>query len=398
MTGHVPPDGTDRWGAFVPGPRAHATPLRAGTLDGCRLAVKDLIDLQGVVTTGGNPDWARTHGPAAQHAPAVQQLRLAGARVVGKTVTDELAFSLEGDNAHHGTPVNPHAPDRLPGGSSSGSAVAVAAHLADIALGTDTGGSVRIPASFCGVFGFRPTHGRVSLQGVLPFAPDYDTVGWMARSGALLAAVGRVLLDDNPSHTPLTLRWAGTLAAQADTAVRRVVAEAAQRLPMAGTQADPAWQAQDHLDAYATLQGAQIRAALGGWIAQHRPTFGPAIAERFAGLSAITPADVARWLAWRDTERRRIDASLGDGGAWVFPTAPCTALPRNSDGAARAAFYRTALAVNALAGHAGLPQVTLPAGLVDGAPVGLSIVGPRGSDGAMRALAAAWTSPITSSG
>jgi amidase len=379
----------NRWGAFVPGPRAHAAPLGRGPLDGLRLAVKDLIDVAGVVTTGGNPDWARAQAPAACHADVVRRLLEAGATLVGKTVTDELAFSLEGENAHHGTPCNPRAPGRLPGGSSSGSAVAVASGAAEIALGTDTGGSVRIPAAFCGVFGFRPTHGRVSLAGVLPFAPSYDTVGWMAADAARLQAVGEALLGGEDATAALRLHWAADVAALADAPVRERVLAATGALALAGSIGAFGDAPAVVLDAYATLQGDEIRRALGVWIEATRPRFGPAIAERFAGLASITPAQVADARAWRAAERERLDRLLEGGIALVFPTAPCTALPLGAPALQRANFYATALAVNALAGHAGLPQVTLPAGTVDGAPVGLSIVGPRGSDRRLLAFAAA---------
>src|SRR5271155_634032 len=182
------------FGAFVPGPRLTVAPTAAGPLSGLTFAVKDLIDVAGTPTGGGNPDWLKAQEPAATSAPAVEALLAAGATLYGKTITDELAFGLEGVNAHYGTPVNPACPDRIPGGSSSGSGVAVAAGLVDFALGTDTGGSVRVPASFVGVFGFRPTHGAVSTAGVLPFAPSYDTVGWFARDAGVLRRVGETLL------------------------------------------------------------------------------------------------------------------------------------------------------------------------------------------------------------
>jgi amidase len=384
------------WGAFVPGPRVVVPPLGSGPLDGLRLAVKDLIDVQGVLTTGGNPDWAASHGPALCHALVVERLLEAGATVVGKTVTDELAFSLEGENAHHGTPCNPRAPDRLPGGSSSGSAVAVASGEADIALGTDTGGSVRVPAAFCGVFGFRPTHGRVSLQGVLPFAPGFDTMGWMATSGSALQAVGRVLLDAPCAAAHLRLHWATELAALAEPEVREAVARAARRLPMGDDATGLGLQMDDYLNAYATLQGAEIRETLGAWMARHRPRFGPNIAPRFAGIDAIEPAHVARWQDWRQAERERVRGLLAQGQAWVFPTVACPALPRHASGTQRSAFYATALSLNAVAGHAGLPQVTLPAARVAGAPVGLSVVGPPDSDLALLSIAASWGGQIPS--
>src|SRR5262245_58419545 len=226
------PPATKDFGAFVPGPRARLEPLASGPLDGLAFVVKDLIDVAGHVTGGGNPDWARRQNPASKSAPVVERLLRAGATLVGKTITDELAFSLEGENEHYGTPVNPAAADRLPGGSSSGSAVAVAAGLADFALGTDTGGSVRVPAAFCGVYGFRPTHGVISTAGVVPFAPSLDTVGWLARDAATLAAVGDVLLPEGPSEPIERVFIATDACALADQDVQDAISAATRRIPL----------------------------------------------------------------------------------------------------------------------------------------------------------------------
>jgi amidase len=149
------------FGAFVPNGMCRREATAHGVLDGLTFAVKDLIDVEGCRTSGGNPDWLAQQRPAARSAPVIEQALAAGATLIGKTVTDELAFSLEGRNMHHRSLVNPVCPGRLPGGSSSGSAVAVAGRLVDFALGTDTGGSVRVPANFLGLFGFRPSHGAI---------------------------------------------------------------------------------------------------------------------------------------------------------------------------------------------------------------------------------------------
>src|SRR5262245_40397488 len=178
----------------------------AGPLVGTTFVAKDLYDVRGYRTGAGNPDWERTHEPAARTAPAIERLLAAGATLVGKSCTDELAFSLDGINVHYGTPLNPRFPDRLPGGSSSGSASAVAAGLCDFALGSDTSGSIRVPASYCGVYGFRPSHGAVPIDGVVPLAPAFDTVGWLARDAAMLRRSGRILLgrDDGPAAPGFT--------------------------------------------------------------------------------------------------------------------------------------------------------------------------------------------------
>jgi amidase len=380
----------DPLGAFVPGPRCVRAPNAHGPLDGLRLAVKDLIDVRGVVTGGGNPDWAAHHDPADQDAPCVAACLAAGAALVGKTITDELAFSLEGENAHHGTPRNPRAPEHLPGGSSSGSASAVAGGLADIALGTDTGGSVRIPAAFCGLFGMRPTHGRISLKGVVPFAPSLDTVGWFARDARHLRTLGRVLLGAPPAssaapatvHTSAPLRLLPEAFEAAAPAVAQALLPRAQALG-ALAPAEDVFDAplDDWLTAYAVLQGAEIRDGLGPWIQAHAPRFGPRIAPRFDSVFAIDDDAVLTWQGWRTRQVHRLLTRLArTPQIWVMPTSPVPALPRNADDGARARFYQTTLALCALAGLAGLPQLTLPVATLDGLPLGLSLIGAPGTD------------------
>ncbi|MEY4597415.1 MAG: hypothetical protein RLZZ445_212, partial [Pseudomonadota bacterium] len=186
----------DALGAFCRHTHAAIKGSGAGPLAGLTFGVKDIYDIAGHKTGFGSPDWLATHDAAAKTAPVVAQLLAAGADMVGKTQTDELTYSLNGENAHYGTPVNVSAPGRIPGGSSSGSAAATAGRLVDFALGSDTGGSVRAPASFCGIYGIRPTHGRVSLAGACALARSFDTAGWFARDAALLERIGRVLLGE----------------------------------------------------------------------------------------------------------------------------------------------------------------------------------------------------------
>nr|MDQ3830771.1 amidase family protein [Candidatus Tectomicrobia bacterium] len=164
----------DRLNAFCQDTDAYLEGAADGPLSDLTFAAKDIFDIAGYVTGGGNPDWKATHGPAERTAWVVRVLVEAGATMVGKTITDEITRGIFGENAHYGTPVNPHAPGRVPGGSSSGSAAAVAGGLVDFALGSDTGGSVRVPSGFCGLYGLRPTHGRIPLDGILSQAPSYD--------------------------------------------------------------------------------------------------------------------------------------------------------------------------------------------------------------------------------
>src|SRR6185437_13121796 len=187
---------SDSINAFVPGPRIRIDGTPNGPLSGLSFAAKDLFDVAGVPTGGSNHDWARANPLPTRHAWAVRTLLDAGATLIGKTITDEVSLGILGENAFDGTPLNSQVPDRVPGGSSSGSAAAVASGLCDTALGTDTGGSVRVPASFCGLYGIRPTHGRLELTGMLPQAPSSDTTGWFARDAATFVDVSSVMLDE----------------------------------------------------------------------------------------------------------------------------------------------------------------------------------------------------------
>ena len=358
-------------------------PTASGSLDGMTFAVKDLIDVAGTPTGGGNPDWLKVQSPAARSAPAVEALFAAGASLAGKTITDELAFSLQGVNAHHGTPVNPACPDRIPGGSSSGSAVAVAAKLVDFAIGTDTGGSVRVPASFVGVCGFRPTHDAISLAGVMPFAPSYDTVGWFARDAAMLSRVGGVLLPDASPRPVHRFRLVRDALALADPNVATALRRACAAFDIVDEISLFEGQEQQWLECYRVLQGAEIWTQLGPWISSAKPRFGDKIAPRFADAASITPADVARYQSIRVLIARRVREALGDGIGLLIPTAPCIALRIDAGADEIGAFYRNALTLTSIAGHAGIPQISLPAGKVEGCPIGLSVLASPGHDRAL---------------
>jgi amidase len=375
------------FGAFVPGTRCIREATGNGRLDGLTFAVKDLIDVVGTSTGGGNPDWLASQSAAVSSAPVVAAALAAGARLVGKTVTDELAFSLEGENAHYGTPINPACPERLPGGSSSGSAVAVAAGLVDFALGTDTGGSVRVPASFTGVFGFRPTHGRVSTRGVVEFAPSYDTVGWLARAADVLSLVGETLLDGAPEVGLGRLVLVRDAFAMADADGAALLEAEARRWGATEETAVFDGALAEWRECYRVLQGAEIWQHLGPWITARRPAFGPSIAPRFADAATVAPPAVKQYREFRRDVTERLHRLTRDGAGLIIPTTPGRALAKAASAVDISSFYATALPLNAIAGHAGLPQVTLPAVRIEGCPLGLSIVGPRGADRALLKVA-----------
>ena len=380
----------DDFGAFVPGPRLRVGPTGSGSLDGLSFAVKDLIDVAGAPTGGGNPDWLATHSTPTVSAPCVAALLAAGATLDGKAGTDELAFGLEGRNVHYGTPVNPACPDRIPGGSSSGSGVAVAAGLVDFALGTDTGGSVRVPASFVGVLGFRPSHGAVRIDGVIPFSPSYDTVGWFARDLITLGAVGDVLLPPANVSPISKLRLVRDAFALSDAEVATALEANCADLNIADEIELFDGAPGDWLECYRVVQCAGIWQTLGPWITAAKPRFGDAIAARFAECASIAKDELAHWTERRAIFSGRVRAALADGVGLVVPTTPCIALRKDASADEYGEFYRRALTMTSIAGHAGLPQLTIPTGSVDGCPIGLSIIADRNQDRILLDAGAPW--------
>jgi amidase len=372
----------DRYGAFCTHDAVRVAGAASGPLAGLRFAAKDSFDVQGHRSCAGNPDWLRTHEPAAATASAVRALLEAGATLAGKTQLDELAYSINGENHFYGTPVNPRNPERIPGGSSSGSAVAVAAGLVDFALGSDTAGSVRLPASHCGIYGLRTTHGAVRADGLVPLAPSYDTVGWFAPDLAMLARVARVLLPPRTrAAVPGRLLIASDAFAIAREPIQAALAPHVERMRGSFGRAEEialsaeglfSWQ-----QAMRAVQGYEVWQTHGEWIARVRPTFGPGIRERFKWTSTISRDEALAASARREEIARRLDAQL-DGAVLCMPTVPFVAPMRNAPTAEQ---DRTAaISVLCVASLARLPQLTLPVATAEGCPVGLSLVGARGTD------------------
>jgi amidase len=380
---HDPRVPNDTIGAFVGKPAVLVEGAATGNLVGARLAVKDVFDVAGTVTGAGNPDFGAHRAPASAHATSVQQLTSAGATVIGKTVTDELAYSLAGTNVHYGTPVNVAAPGRIPGGSSAGSAAAVAAGLADLALGTDTGGSVRIPASYCGIVGWRPTHGAVSSSGVVPLARSFDTVGVLARNTDLLVAAADALLT--PSDRGGTVGPSPSVHLLAETLADAApdVAEEIARLALLLGAADPVASGIDlrgAMTAFRALQGREAWMEHGAWIRATRPVFGPGIAARFEAASRVTDDEVAAAAEVRATVRDQLMAATDGGRVLLIPGAAGAAPAPQPDREALEQQRIRTLRLTCVAGLAGAPVIVLPLGALDGLPLGIGLLGAPGSD------------------
>lgn len=355
-------------------------------LKGLRLAVKDLFHMAGLPTSAGNPTWLASHDIPTQTSSSVTALLAAGAEFCGKTITDELAYSLNGQNSHYGTPCNPITPDRLPGGSSSGSAVAVSSGMADIGLGTDTGGSIRVPSSYNGLFGLRPTHGAIDSDNMVALAPSFDTVGWMTKDLENLEKVAKILLTkalpestltsfnqvlicdnlvdqvahSNELHTQLDIwRHQGLLTNEASLLI--------------DTQA---WKASE---TFRTLQGAEIWQEHGEWITEVQPEFAPDIQLRFEWCATISADEVAAAKQQRKDFTDWIQDELKDS-VLIIPTTPGLSPLFTASADDLAAYRNQLMDITAIAGLAGLPQLHLPVCELNGAPCGLSLIGSKGSD------------------
>lgn len=358
----------------------------SGSLNNLNFAAKDLFEVEGHTCCAGNPVWLATHKPALRTASVISALIKEGASLCGKTICDELAFSLLGENVHYGTPVNSSAPSRVPGGSSSGSAAIAAAGTVDFSIGTDTAGSVRVPASYCGIYGIRPTHGVVSTEGVIPLAPGFDTVGWFSRSAEVMAGVGNVLLPQGDVDT-----------AKISIVVPRDIFSSLLTEKSRNACASPLEMIRNsfgrflevdlgpgNLDQWASafgiLRNYEAWKIHGEWIRKNNPAFEPAIKERFEAASKTTEDDVKKALPVQRAAREYMERLLPEGGVLCLPTTPGAAPLRNSSPEQKAKFRKETLALTCIATITGMPQVTMPLGMVDDAPFGISFIGRHGSD------------------
>lgn len=385
-------------------------------LNGLTFAVKDIFDLEGQITGFGNPDWGKTHSAAISTAPTVVSLLKSGATCIGKTVMDEMAYSINGENFHYGTPVNPVAPDRVPGGSSSGSAVAVGAKIVDFALGTDTGGSVRVPASYCGIYGIRPSHGVVSIGGVIPMAQSFDTVGWFARDARILKQVGRVLLrSDHKSKSKGLSKLIVAedcfklLDSKSNHQLIGILVDSVRKL-YGSDQMIKYVSIGDYIEenvpslkrfmtietcsndyipsslralsaAMRLLQKYEFKENHGEWVTDVKPSLGPGIAERVQdALKTTIDEDIDVCRTVKTELLAALSALLGDCGILAIPTVPGPPPKLKTETTTLEGFRAKAFSLLSIAGVSGFCQVSIPLGIQDNLPISVSLLANHGSD------------------
>ena len=367
-------------------PQIEVDHAKQGPLAGLTLAVKDIFQVAGYPNGWGQPTRLAEAEPDTETQSVVQKMLDAGISIEGKSQCEELCFSLTGINKHYGAPVNGAAPDRVTGGSSSGSVSLVSNGIVDVATGSDTGGSVRAPASYCGLIGLRTTHGRVPLDRTMPLAPSFDVFDWFAKDAETYARVGDVVLDDDPDTTPLR-RLIGCpdldalLLSDDDYVAYAGAAEQVEKhfndersfdaLPFDLMKAYWAFRKCQAYDAWQ---------ALGDWITSRKPDLGPGIKDRFEFGASVTEAEFEEASGDRLNTRTSLEEWIGTDGLLVLPTVPSCAPLKSESEETLQAFREQALMLLCLSGNSGLPQITLPLAEVYGAPLGLSLIGPRGSD------------------
>lgn len=367
---------------------------KSGKLDNLTFAVKDNIDVAGFKTSNGSKPWFNMHPPAVSHALCVEQVLNAGARCVGKTISDELTCSLDGESYFYGTPLNPRAPERIPGGSSSGSASAVACSLVDFAIGTDSAGSTRVPASHCGVFGMRPTIHRISESGIIPFAPSSSTVGVFANDLTVLENVMSVLLASESIQRPINkiylLQDAFNIA---DEEVKQAAIESIEKLsknkklkitPI--TLNEIVSEKTDLLfweeNIFSVFQCMEIWNAFGAWIKANKPEMGPRIRDAMEHFEKLDRSNLNESLRLRERMFSKVNEFIKPGDLFCFPTVPMIAplLGDLDDKEKFMDYYTRTMSITSFAGVARLPEISVPVATVKNAPLGLSFAADHRQD------------------
>ena len=379
---------------FVP----HSPPIikgsTSGPLQGLTFTVKDLYDIADYKTGNGNPTWLETHEPAANTAAIVQSCLNAGATMIGKVICDEFFYSFIGENAHYGTPLNSAAPGKIPGGSSSGSVASVAAGICDFSLGSDTGGSVRIPAAFCGLYGLRPTYGRLNLHGATAMAPSFDTAGWFARDLDVFLKVGNVLLDRHSATAEIAkVRIAEFAFDFSDDEVSIPLQKWIESDQCNLSLQSPVTELPDEIildnarEAFRIIQAREVWQTFGSWIEKTKPTFGPGVKERMDIAKTVTDEE-------RDTQilyKKKVTAAFQEmvplGTVLALPVTASLPVDVNTDPKILNTYRAKTLSLVCLASLSGLPQISIPVTHANGIPVSLGLIGWAGGDEALLSLA-----------
>ena len=364
-------------------PKREISINKNGVLNNLSFVLKDMCKIKGLKTSCGNPDFYVKCYNAEDHAPFLNELLNNGAVLKGITICDEFFYSLIGENGHYGTPNNLNAPGCVPGGSSSGSAAALTENLYDFSIGSDTGGSVRIPASFCGLMGIRPTHDRINTNGVYPMAPSFDTIGWFAKKIEVFQKIGDVLLNNNETSKANFKKYviAEDLLEIAENEVQNEFKKFIElKLPGISKVCLSTNTKSEIADNFRILQGNEVKENVLPWITKNKPIISPEINARIEMASKITNDEVKLAKTFRNKLVKEVENSLPEGVIAIFPTAPFSAPVCGQDDASLGSYRKKLMEMTSIAGMTYRPQISLPCLKNKNRPVGISLLGWKYSD------------------
>jgi|TARA_B110000914_G_C15439590_1_gene435454 amidase len=354
-----------------------------GNLKNLKFVLKDMCDVKNIKTSCGNPDFYKACEPAKKHAEFLSNILSEGAILEGITICDEFFYSVIGENSHYGTPKNLNAPNCVPGGSSSGSAAALTTDLFDFSIGSDTGGSVRVPASFCGLLGIRPTHGRINANGVYPMAPSFDTIGWFSNNIKTFQKIGEVLLDKNENENITFNQFviAEDLLELVDTDIKNQFNSYYKELhPNIKHIRLSKFSKSEIADNFRILQAGEIKEHVIPWIEKNKPKISLEINSRIEMASEILPLEIDAAKTFRQEIISEINNSLPEGDIAIFPTTPFSAPKCGQSDQDLGSDRKKIMEMTSIAGMTSRPQISIPKFKGKTGPVGISILGWQNSD------------------
>ena len=357
--------------------------INLGPLSDLTFVVKDMCEIKGFKSSCGNPDFYEKCLPADDFAPFLKDILNKGATLKGITICDEFFYSLIGENGHYGTPANLNAPGCVPGGSSSGSAAALTTDLYDFSIGSDTGGSVRVPASFCGLLGIRPTHNRINTKGVYPMAPTFDTIGWFAKDIKTFKKIGFTVLNqkDKTKNSFKDFVIAEDILELANSDIINLFNNyinnsfpEIKKIRLSKHNKDVI------ADNFRILQGGEIVENVIPWILKNKPKISPEINNRIEMAIKITKDEINQAVKFRENLKKEIELTLPEGLIALFPTTPFSSPKCGQSDEQLSSYRKKLMEFTSIAGMTSRPQISIPKFKDNSGPIGISLLGWRYSD------------------
>ena len=358
----------------------------SGSLSGMTFLCKDMCDIKGFKSSCGNPDFYKHSIEALDYAPFLKKILNEGAILKGITICDEFFYSIIGENKHYGTPENLNSPNCVPGGSSSGSAAALTNHDFDFTIGTDTGGSVRVPASFCGVFGFRPTHGRIDLNKVYPMAKSFDTLGWFSNNKPNMLKLGKIFFDNfreiqiEQKNILIPVDIVDDLDQDIKSQFYNYCEYKFKNLKKVQLSS---YKKSELADCFRVMQGYEIKLNILPWIEKYDPKISTEINSRLKMAKIITKNMYDDAINLRKEFISELDQNLPVESILIFPTIPFSAPIKGQSDDNLSELRKKVMEFTCIGGLSSRPQISIPKFKGSTGPIGLSVLGNKNADETM---------------